>query len=216
MRKRNRIVATIIVSLVILTMTASTFVLILNSNTGTPTSSTADPSDSQIQSLQSSVDGLNQALKANPQDVNLQLNLANSYYDLAMAQYNSSSPDRATPNFKQAVTAYQEVIKSNKDVNVLVDMATAAFYGGDNTLAETTFKQALTEKPDFFNGLLNYGYFLMNAKGDYLGAIAEFNKALNTNPSPTDADKVKNLISMAQAKLVGNTNSKSSTTPAGK
>lgn len=220
MHKRNRTIAIIIVVLVSLSMIGSSFVLFFsNSPSTTPTAGTANSSDPQVQSLQSQVDGINQALKANPQDPNLRLSLANSYYDLAQAQSSStqsSTKDQANASYKQAVAEYQEVTKTNKDVNVLVDMATAAFFGGDNALAETTFKQALTIKPDFFNGLLNYGYFLINGKGDYLGAIAELNKALGTNPSQADADRAKSLISMAQAQLNGNSKSKPATTPAGK
>ncbi|WP_434510926.1 tetratricopeptide repeat protein [Desulfitobacterium sp. AusDCA] len=209
MRKKHRIIAIIIVALVSLSMIGSTFVLFFtNSSSGASASGSGNNANSQVQGLQSQIDSLNQGLKSNPQDTNLRLSLANAYYDMGMLQLDSSQ-EQAAASLKQAVAAYQEVAKTNKDdVNVLVDLATAAFYSGDNTLAETTFKQALTLKPDFFNALLNYGYFLMNAKGDYIGAIAEFNKALNTNPSPTDADRVKSLISMAQARLSGGQDSK--------
>lgn len=207
MRKKHRTIAIIIVALVSLSMIGSSFVLFFtNSPSGASASGSGNNTSTQVQNLQSQIDSLNSGLKSNPQDTNLRLSLANTYYDMGMLQLDSSQ-EQATASLKQAVAAYQEVAKTNKDdVNVLVDMATAAFYSGDNTLAETTFKQALTIKPDFFNALLNYGSFLMNAKGDYIGAIAEFNKALNTNPSPTDADRVKSLISMAQAKLAGGQN----------
>lgn len=208
MHKKHRTTAIIIVALVSLSMIGSSFALFFSDTPGTPTATAANfknSADSQVQSLQSQVDGLNQAVKANPQDPNLHLSLANSYYDLGIAQLNSKQDQAATASLKQATNEYQEVLKSKKDdVNIMVDMATAAFYGGDNTLAETTFKQALAIKPDFLNALLNYGIFLMEAKGDYLGAIAEFNQALSTNPSSTDADRIKGLISTAQAKLNGN------------
>lgn len=201
--KRNRTIAIIIVVLVSISMIGSSFVLFFSD---TPAKSTVSAADSQIQNLQSQVDGFNQALKSNPQDPNLRLSLANSYYDLGIAQLNSSQDQAvagaATTSLKQAITEYQEVLKSKKDdISILVDMATAAFYSGDNILAEATFKQALAIKPDFLNGLMNYGVFLMDAKGDYLGAIAEFNKALNTNPSAENVQQIKSLISMAQSKL---------------
>ncbi|AHF08316.1 tetratricopeptide repeat protein [Desulfitobacterium metallireducens] len=207
--KRNRTVAIIIVSLVSLSMIGSSFVLFFND---TPVAQTAtqagDTADAQIQSLQGQVDGIDQALKAKPEDSGLRLSLANSYYDLGMAQLNSSQDqavvEAGKTSLKQAITEYQEVLKSKKDdVGILVDMATAAFYSGDNTLAETTFQQALAIKPDFLNALMNHGVYLMEAKGDYLGAIAEFNKALNTNPSSENVQQINSLISFAQSKLSG-------------
>lgn len=209
MRIKHRAIAIIIVALVSISMIGSTFVLFFSDSPVTQTAAqTANPADSQIADLQSQVDAFNQALEKNPADTNLRLNLADKYYDLGLAQLSSSQDqsiaEAATTNLKQAVAQYQEVLKVNKDdVNVLVDMATAAFYSGDNTLAESTFQHVLAIKPDFYNALVNYGIFLIEAKSDYIGAIEEFNKALNTNPSPESAQQLNNLISYAQSKLTG-------------
>lgn len=209
MRIKHRAIAIIIVALVSISMIGSTFVLFFSDSPVTQTAAqTANPADSQIADLQSQVDAFNQALEKNPEDTNLRLNLADKYYDLGLAQLSSSQDqsiaEAATTNLKQAVAQYQEVLKVNKDdVNVLVDMATAAFYSGDNTLAESTFQHVLAIKPDFYNALVNYGIFLIEAKSDYIGAIEEFNKALNTNPSPESAQQLNNLISYAQSKLTG-------------
>lgn len=209
MRIKHRAIAIIIVALVSISMIGSTFVLFFSDSPVTQTAAqTANPADSQIANLQSQVDAFNQALEKNPEDTNLRLNLADKYYDLGLAQLSSSQDqsiaEAATTNLKQAVALYQEVLKVNKeDVNILVDMATAAFYSGDNTLAESTFQHVLAIKPDFYNALVNYGIFLIEAKSDYIGAIEEFNKALNTNPSPESAQQLNNLISYAQSKLTG-------------
>lgn len=209
MRIKHRAIAIIIVALVSISMIGSTFVLFFSDSPATQTAAqTANPADAQIADLQGQVDAFNQALEKNPEDTNLRLNLADKYYDLGLAQLSSSQDQSiagaATTNLKQAVAQYQEVLKVNKDdVNVLVDMATAAFYSGDNTLAESTFQHVLAIKPDFYNALVNYGIFLIEAKSDYIGAIEEFNKALNTNPSPESAQQLNNLISYAQSKLTG-------------
>jgi Tfp pilus assembly protein PilF len=160
--------------------------------------------------LQGQVDAISQALKTNPEDPNLHLSLANTYYDLGLtqstAEQDQNAVGEAANNLKQAVAEYQLVLKSKKDdVNILVDLATAAFYSGDSNLAEATFQQALAIKPDFYNALLNHGVFLMEAQGNYLGAIAEFNKALNTNPSQEDVQRINALIGQAQSKLTEST-----------
>lgn len=224
MRKNQKRIAIVIVVLVSLSMIAPSFMLLYssssNSNAVYPTTTT---STSTLQTFQSQVDSLTQAVKANPEDVSTRLNLANAYYDLAMATLSDNAPDKASPIFMQAVSEYQEVAKSQKDVNVLVDMATAAFYGGDNDIADKTFKEALAMKPDFLNALLNYGFFLMSAKNDYMGAIAQWNTALiKANPSPADEERLRSFISMAQEQLQstfeksGSVNNSDSTTPEAK
>jgi tetratricopeptide (TPR) repeat protein len=192
-------------------MIGSSFVLFFSDTPATQTAAQSGSTvDTQIQSLQGQVDAISQALKTNPEDSNLHLSLANTYYDLGLtqstAEQDQTAVGEAANNLKQAVAEYQVVLKSKKDdVNILVDMATAAFYSGDSNLAEATFQQALAIKPDFYNALLNHGVFLMEAQGNYLGAIAEFNKALNTNPSQEDVQRINALIGQAQSKLTEST-----------
>jgi Tfp pilus assembly protein PilF len=198
-------VAIVIVVLVAISMIAPSFMLLFSTKDNANavySLGNSSAGNSSIQGLQSQVDALSEAVKANPQDIPTRLNLANSYYDLATAIMGSSTLEQATPIFKQAVAEYQEVSKSQKDINILVDMATAAYYGGENDLADKTFKEALVIKPDFLNALLNYGFFLMNAKKDYMGAIAQWNTALTkANPSPEETERLKSFISMAQEQL---------------
>lgn len=202
MRKKQRTLAIVIAVLVSIGMIAPSFMLLFSdSNNGNAVYS-LNGGNSTAQSLKSQADALSEAVRANPQDTAARLNLANTYYDLAMATLGTDTPEEANPYFKEAVKEYQEVLKTQRDVNILVDMATAAFYGGEDDLAEKTFKEALTEKPDFLNGLLNYGVFLMNAKNDYMGAIEQWNTALaKANPSPEDTERLKSFINMAQERL---------------
>lgn len=201
MRKNQRIIAIVIVVLVSLAMIVPSFAMMFTA-TNNSNAVSSNGTNSTTQGLQSQINSLSQAVQSNPQDTATRLNLANTYYDLAMVTLSGNTPEQAGPIFKQATAEYQEVIKSQKDINVLVDMATAAFYGGEVELADKTYKEALLVKPDFLNALANYGIFLMDAKKDYVGAIAQWNTALTTsNPSPENADKLKSLIKMAQEKL---------------
>jgi Tfp pilus assembly protein PilF len=194
-------VAIIIVALVAISMIAPSFMLLYSSNNNS-NAVYSSGANSSTQGLQSQINSLSTAVKSNPQDIPSRLNLANAYYDLAMITMGGNSPEKAVSIFKQAIFEYQEVSKTQKDINILVDLATAAFYAGEDELADKTFKEALVLKPDFLNALSNYGIFLMNAKGDYMGAIAQWKKALEiANPSPADSERLKNLIGMAQTKI---------------
>jgi len=203
MRKNQRIVAIVIAALVSLSMIASPFVMYFSSaKDSNAVYSNGSSTNTLVQNLQSQANSLSQALSSNPQDTPIRLNLANTYYDLAMTTLGGNTPAEAGPIFKQAVAEYQEVVKTQKDVNILVDMATAAFYGGEDELADKAFKEALALKPDFLNALTNYGVFLMEAKNDYMGAISQWNTALTTaKPSPEDVERLNGFIKMAQEKL---------------
>ncbi|MDR3543572.1 MAG: tetratricopeptide repeat protein [Desulfosporosinus sp.] len=74
-------------------------------------------------------------------------------------------------------------------------MATAAYYGGQYDLAENSYKEALTERPDFQQALFDYGVFLLEAKKDYANAIRMWQTALDYEPNGPNADQLKQLIS---------------------
>jgi|GEM_PF-498785 len=147
--------------------------------------------------------------KTDPNNIPLQNDLGNEYYDAGVAAQ-SVVPTEAQENFKNAVIAYQNVLKINKDPNVMIDMATAAFKSGDNDLAETSFKEALTLKPDLYNGLANYGVFLASVKQDLPGAITQWQKAQNLAPDSSEKARMGALISQAQSQLKAPSNNAAS------
>ena len=99
------------------------------------------------------------------------------------------------------VEAYQIVLKTNKDPNIMVDMATAAFKSGDNDLAEKSFKEALTLKPDHYNGLVNYGIFLANVN-KICQALSSSGRRLSLLLRAVRKKmQIKSLISQAQSQL---------------
>lgn len=207
-KRQKRIVVTMLVVIVILTMVASGGAMFF-SNSGIPTpgngNTSADSTASataDYQAKKASAAALAQQAKTNPTDVSLQTDLGNAYYDAGLAA-ESAAPAEATDNYKNAVTAYQNVLKSNKDVNVMVDMATAAFKSGQNDLAEKTYQEALALKPDFVNGLVDYGIFLANVKQDLKGAIAQWEKAEQASTDATEKSQISDLISQAQSGLNG-------------
>ncbi|MDA8229520.1 MAG: hypothetical protein M0T74_17820 [Desulfitobacterium hafniense] len=195
-KKRQRIFAIVVVAAVAITMIGSSFAMLGSSFLSSSTSSAGG----SIQAQKALVERLSQSVEKNPSDGALQLELGNAYYDLAMSTIQTDMA-ASQPNFKKALEAYQVAVKTKRDINLLVDMATSAFYAGENDLADKTFKEAITEKPTFLNARFNYGIFLMNAKQDYSGAIEQWKTALGYNPSGADADRLKSLISTAQTKL---------------
>lgn len=164
---------------------------------GTSPTPSSFSGNNDYSSLKRQVDALNQQVKSNPNNIPLQQDLGNAYYDLA-SEAQKSVPNEAQEDFNQAVKYYQNVLKTKKDINVLTDMATAAFYGGQNDVADASFKQALADRPDFQQALFNYGVFLSNAKQDYPTAISMWQTALDKEPNGANADRLKQLISQTK------------------
>lgn len=101
---------------------------------------------------------LNQQIRTNPNDIQLQQDLGNSYYDLGTAA-RTEAPNEAKSDYIQATVYYQNVLKTKQDINVLTDMATAAFYSGQNDLAEKSYQEAIKQNPNFQQALFNYGVY---------------------------------------------------------
>lgn len=148
---------------------------------------------------------LEEVLAQNPEDKDARLNLANLYYDWGMKTYMNGSQEEAKGYLDKAIANYEEVLKDGQNVNVLVDMATAAFYGGKEDLAEEKYQEALEVQPDFLNGLYNYGVFLMYAKENYGGAIAQWEKALEIETLSEEVRaNLQQNVQIAQQKLLEN------------
>ena len=201
MKKQHRFFAVILVVLISIAMIGSGFSMFF-SGSGVP-STDLNPSTNTVAQYQAKkvrISAMAERAKADPENVQLQITLGNEYYDAGVAA-SELAPNETQENFKQAVGAYQNALKTNKDPNVMVDMATAAFKSGDNDLAEKSFQEALVLKPDFYNGLVNYGIFLANVKQDLAGAIAQWQKAQNIAQSSSEKEQIKSIIDQAQSQL---------------
>ena len=216
-KKTQRFYATILTVLISIAMIGSGF-LGYFFNTGTPqagTTNTTANSAADYQAKKAQIEAMVQQAKVDPGNVPLQTALGNAYYDAGVAA-EQVAPTEMQENFKHSVEAFQIVLKTNKDPNVMVDMATAAFYSGQNDLAEKTYKEAIVLKPDSYNALGNYGIFLSQAKNDWAGALTQWQKAQPLAQNSADQARIKTLISQAQSQLKANpaTNGGSNPNPA--
>ena len=127
---------------------------------------------------------------------------------LAQLQTDSNNPDLLakigniyydTQQFPPAIEYYQRSLKNRPgDASVRTDMATAYWYAGNPDTAITEFKRALADEPNKPNTLFNMGVVQWQGKMDIPGAIATWQKLLDTNPDYQGKDKVVEL--MAQVK----------------
>ena len=202
-KKTQRIYATILTVLVSVAMIGSGFLGYFFGGGSQPPDSTAlktANATSDYQATKVRIEAMVQQVKLDPGNVALQTALGNEYYEAGVAAQ-EVAPTETKENFKHAVEAYQIVIKTNKDPNVIVDMATSAFYSGDYDLADKSFNEALALKPDFSNALINYGIFLSQAKQDWAGALKQWQKALPLAQNSADKEQIQEMITQAENEL---------------
>jgi len=124
-------------------------------------------------------------LKSDPNNPDLLARIGNYYYD--------------AQQFPIAINYYQQSLKlqpSNADVRT--DMGTAYWYAGDADTAIAEFKKSLSYQPNKPNTLFNLGVVEWQGKMDVDGAVATWQKLLDTNPNYEGKDKVLALIAQAK------------------
>lgn len=126
-----------------------------------------------------------QQLKSDEKNADLLAKIGNIYYD--------------TQQYPTAVEYYERFLKLQPaNTNVRTDLATAYWYMGnvDSSIAE--FNKTLSYEPNKPNALFNLGVVKWQGKMDVNGAVAVWQKLLDTNPTYEGRDKVQQLIAQAK------------------
>ena len=124
-------------------------------------------------------------LKTDPSNPDLLVGIGNFYYD--------------AQQYPTAVDYYQRALKIKpSDAAVRTDMATAYWYMGEADSAIDEFNKALAYEPNKANTLFNLGIVKWQAKMDINGAVAIWQKLLQTNPNYEAKDKVEQMIAEAR------------------
>jgi cytochrome c-type biogenesis protein CcmH/NrfG len=158
----------------------------MTSPPGMPTSSDAQPTPEQLKKMADvQARPLLEKLSSGPENPELLASIGNTYYDVQ--QYST------------AVDFYQRALKAQPtNAGVRTDMATAYWYQGDADRAITEFNKALSYQPTNPNTLFNLGIVKWQGKMDVNGAVAAWQKLLDSNPTYENKDKVVELIAQAR------------------
>lgn len=124
-------------------------------------------------------------LKAEPGNASLLAEIGNVYYD--------------AQQYQEAVRYYGDSLKAEpSNPNVRTDMGTAYFYLGNADRALQEFDVTLKYSPRHAQTLFNIGMVKWQAKMDGDGALAAWQKLLQTNPDYSDRAKVEQLIAQVK------------------
>lgn len=124
-------------------------------------------------------------LKSQPSNPGLLSSIGNIYYD--------------TRQFPAAVEYYKRALQAKpSDTSVRTDLATAYWYMGQTDVAIQEFDKVLATEPNKANALFNLGIVKWQGKMDVNGAVAAWEKLLQTNPNYEGKEKVEQLIAQAR------------------
>jgi tetratricopeptide (TPR) repeat protein len=124
-------------------------------------------------------------LKSEPKSGELLANIGNIYYD-----------DQQYP---AAIDYYQRSLNVQPaNTSVRTDLGTAYWYMGNADKALEELNKALKYDPNKPNTLFNFGIVKWQGKMDVDGAVAAWQKLLETNPNYEGKDKVQQLIAQAK------------------
>ena len=148
----------------------------------------AAPSPEQLkQAADSQAAPILEKLKADPNNAGLLASVGNLYYD--------------AKQYPTAIEYYERSLKVlPADTSVRTDLGTAYWYTGNADTAIAQFNKSLTYDPTKADTLFNLGIVKWQGKKDSPGAIAAWQKLLDTNPAYPNRDGVMQLIAQAQQK----------------
>ena len=157
-------------------------------NLSAPAGTTADqmPTPDQMKQMaDTQAKPLVERLKSEPTNAELLVSVGNIYYD--------------TQQYPTAIDYYQRALNVQpSNANVRTDLGTAYWYVGNPEKALEELNKALKYEPTKPNTLFNLGIVKWQGKMDVNGAVAAWQKLLDTNPSHEGKDKVQQLIAQAK------------------
>lgn len=160
-----------------------------NAEAATPSSAQAStasmPSPEQMKQMaDTQAKPLLDQLAASPNNPAVLTEAGNVYYD--------------AQQYPTAISFYERVLKVEpKNAGVRTDLATAYWYLGNPDKAIEEFNRALSDEPNKANTLFNLGIVKWQGKMDVQGALAAWQKLLETNPNYENKEKVLELIAQA-------------------
>jgi tetratricopeptide (TPR) repeat protein len=126
-----------------------------------------------------------EALQKDQANPDLLAKVGNVYYD--------------AQQFPVAIDYYQRALKTKPaDASIRTDMATAYWYTGSADTAISEFNRALADEPNKPNALFNLGIVQWQGKMDIQGALATWQRLLDTNPDYEGKSKVIELMAQVR------------------
>lgn len=136
---------------------------------------------------EAALNALRDILARDPKNFQAAVNAGNMLYD--------------AHRYVEAIPFYQQAFALNgSDVNVSTDLGTALWYAGRPDEALQQYDRSLKVTPTHAQTLYNVGIVRADGKHDYPGAVAAWEKLLDTTPDYQNASDVRELLANARLK----------------
>jgi tetratricopeptide (TPR) repeat protein len=148
-------------------------------------------------------DMLESALKDDPNNSGLLIQLGNLYYDWGQSDLeNKAQTADPTIRWTRAVDFYKRALTINpKDVNVRVDMANLIRYMGKPDEAINEYRTAISQDPKHPQARINLIATLGEDKKDYKGAVSEYDALLKALPDQANNTALKEQVDNFKAQM---------------
>ncbi len=138
-----------------------------------------------LQPLETTAAPLEAALKTDPKNADLLIQLGNLYYD--------------HQSYSQAIGYYRRALELRpNDVNVRTDMGTAYWYSGNAQQAVSEYKKSLALDPKHAQTLFNLGVVYKDGLKNPALALATWEKLLSLYPQHADRARIESLMASAR------------------
>jgi len=144
---------------------------------------------------------LEDALKIDPNNINTLIQLGNTYYDWGFNEVNLKG-DKAQPGYYwvKAIDYYKAALDKNPDdANVRTDMSNLLWYIGNIDEAIAGYRKAIKSDPKHVQSRLNLIKILAEEKGDYAGAVKEYDKLVKVVPEAANDMSLQQTIDQYKA-----------------
>jgi len=136
-------------------------------------------------------------LEASPDDLQIQNELADAYFDRAIIAA-ELYPDEFEADLQEAMELYQKFLEQKDDNQVLLKLANTAFYLNDSETSEKAFMELLQKEPENPEALFGYGKCLFYFREDYSQALQNWQQALNLTEDVDFRQRIQEMIAEAQ------------------
>jgi tetratricopeptide (TPR) repeat protein len=151
-----------------------------------PSPSAIPPAAPSAEVLQPMAAPLLAALKQEPKNVEILVQLGNLYFDHSV--------------YPEAIQYYSQALELKpNDVNVRTDLGTAYWYAKDAKKAIAEYEKSLKVDPTHGPTLMNMGIVKLNGLQDKKGAIEAWERLLKVSPNFQEKQRVVNLLAQAKA-----------------
>lgn len=158
------------------------------SQTGSQDSSQL-PSEHPPAEVMEKLNELQEWAQTHPQDSQVRINLANTYYDMG--------------RFDAAINWYEEALQLEPDdVDIRTDLGTAYLYTGNPIKAVENYKSSLGIDPDHIQTLQNISVAYLST-GNYSEAILYLESLLESHPDYPQRQEIEQQIEYIKTRILG-------------